>query len=112
MESGNYLIDRETLGNFIDELIKNKPLSVNSTEELNAFREKSMRELDDQIATAIFGSLTDEQGAELDHLLDSDAGSEQPYQDFFNKIGLDIEKITTDTMQTYAANFLGGQNAE
>lgn len=108
----NYLIDRETLSQFVDELIKRKPLSTNDPEELDAFREKSIKELDDQIGLAIFGSLNEEQGAELDQLLDNDDGSGQPYVDFFNKIGLDVEKTVTNSMQAYAKNFLGGQNGE
>ena len=107
----DYLMDQETLGKFVDELIKNKTLPVENTEELSALREKSMKELDDRIADAIFGSLTDEQATELEQILDRDDGTEQPYQEFFNRIGLDLEKITADAMQAFAQEFLGGQNA-
>lgn len=112
MESeNNFLTDRETLASFIDELIKQKNLSTETPEDLDSLKEKSMQELDEQIGIAIFGSLTDEQDAELDQLLDQDDGTAKPYQDFFDRIGLDIKKITADTMEKYAENFLGGQNA-
>ena len=71
----NTLIDREMLGQFIDELIKKKPLQVNSTEELNKMREDSIKTLDDKIGMAIFGKLTNEQNAELNQLLDDDNDS-------------------------------------
>lgn len=108
----DYLIDRETLSQFVDELIKQKSPSVSNPEELSSLKEQSIKELDDQVGLAIFGSLTEEQAAELDQLLDNDDGDPKPYQDFFVKIGLDVEKIITDTMKAYAENFLGGQNAE
>lgn len=110
----DYLMDRETLGKFVDELIKRKTLPVNTPEELSALRENSMKELDDRIASALFGNLTDEQAASLDQLLDHDDGTADPYLDFFKNIGLDVEQTTTEVAQAYAAEFLaaeGDQNA-
>lgn len=108
----NYLMDREALGGFIDELIKKKYPSGGISEDLASLRARSMKELDDQIGAAIFGSLTEEQDAELNRLMDQDAGNGQIYQDFFDKIGLDLEKITAQAMDKYAREFLGGKNAE
>ena len=106
----DYLIDRGTLGRFVDELIKQKPLAVNSTEELNAFREKCMKELDDQISDAIFDNLTDEQNKELNDILDRDDDTTEEYQDFFKRAGINLEKTIATAMQNYGAAFLGGQN--
>ena len=108
----DYLIDRETLGKFVDELIKNKALPVDSAEELNDLREANIKALDDKIGLAIFGSLTDEQYAEFEQLLDRDDGNPEVYQDFFNSIGLDVQDIITKAMQEFQNEFLGGQNAE
>lgn len=105
----NYLIDRETLGQFIDGLIKKKALDVSSADELNQLREAKIRELDDRIGMAIFGSFTKAQNDEFNQLLDQDATTEK-YDEFFTKHNINEEKIMTETMQKFAEEFLGGQN--
>ena len=107
----NLLIDRETLGRFVDELIKKKPLVVNNPEELNNFREKSIKELDDRIALAIFGNLNDQQNAELNQLLDRPDTSETEFQQFFEKNNLNVEEAVTNTVRMFGREFLGGENA-
>lgn len=108
----NTLIDRETLGQFIDELIKKQPLPVNNEEELNNLREKSITALDDKIGIAIFKQLNEEQNAELGQMLDQkEEPSEDAYREFFEKAGIDLEQTIADTMQSFATNFLGDQNA-
>jgi len=108
----NYFIDRETLGKFIDELIKKKALDVDSTEELNQLREKSIKALDDKIGMAIFGSFTKEQNAEFNQLLDQGTKDPAVFDEFFKKHDIDEEKIMTDTAKAFAEEFLGGENAE
>lgn len=110
-DTSEYLVDESVLGQFIDELIKRKPLAVSSTEELSALRTKSMHELDDRITRAVLNSLTEEQGRELDQILDADTGASEPYQEFFTKHGIDIEQIFTDVANQFAQEFLGGQHA-
>ena len=108
----NYLIDRQTLGRFVDELIKRKALPVNTPEELNNLREESIKALDDKIGLAIFGNLTNEQNTELNQLLDRTDAEESDFEGFFNKIGLNVEQTITDTMNAFGEEFLtGGQNA-
>ena len=107
----NLLIDRETLGRFVDELIKKKPLAVNNPEELNSLREKSINELDDRIALAIFGNLNDQQNAELNQLLDRPDTSETEFQQFFEKNNLNVEEAVTNTVRMFGREFLGGENA-
>ena len=108
----NYLIDREILGKFVDELIKNKALPVATAEGLNDLREQTIQDLDDRIADAIFGKFTEEQYTKFNQLLDDDNSTEEDYENFFNETGLNIEQITSDTMQQFATEFLkGGENA-
>ena len=107
----NLLIDRETLGRFVDELIKKKPLAVNNPEELNALREESIKNLDDRIALAIFGGLNEQQNAELNQLLDRPDTSETEFQQFFEKNGLNVEEAVTNTVRVFGREFLGGENA-
>lgn len=107
----NLLIDRETLGRFVDELIKKKPLAVNSPEELSALREESIKALDDRIAMAIFGNLNEQQNAELNQLLDRPGTSETQFQQFFEQNGLNVEEAVTNTVRVFGREFLGGENA-
>lgn len=107
----NYLIDRETLGKFVDELIKKKALPVNTPEELNALREQSISALDDKIGTAIFSKLTRPQYDELNQLLDDNQSTEETFAAFFNRANINVEQTITDTIQSFGTEFLGGQNA-
>ena len=106
----NYLIDREVLEEFIDELIKQKPLPAENAEELNTLKEKSITALDDKISDAIFGSLSSAQLSEFNQLLDSDEDSPEIYQDFFEKAGINLKSIMTNTMEEFSKEFLGGKN--
>jgi len=107
----NLLIDRETLGQFIDELIKKKPLPVNTAEELAAYREQQIEALDARVAKAFLGDLTDEQYAELDHLLDDPATEPQAFEDFYQNAGIDVQAKVADELKAFADEYLGGQNA-
>ena len=107
----NYLLDPESLGQFIDELMKKKPLPINTPEELNAFREQNIKELDDKISMAIFTSLTNEQLDDLNQNLNQGSNiTPEFFQNFFQNAGLDLQSIITDTMTTFGKQFLGGQN--
>ena len=108
----DYLIDRETLGRFVDELLKHKALPVDNADELNAQREAAIKTLDERIGLAIFGQFTEEQNTEFNQLLDREDTTEADYEAFFNNIGLDTEKIVTDAMKEFATEFLGGHNAQ
>lgn len=107
----NYLIDRDTLGQFVDELMKKKPLPANTPEELNALREKKIKDLDDQIGVAIFGSLDSKQLEELNQILDRNEESPDVFQNFFQAVNIDLEKTITSVMQKFSADFLGGNYA-
>ena len=107
-----YLIDRETLGKFVDELIKKKALPVDNVEELNQLREKSIRELDDKIGRNLFGKLNREQNAEINELFDKNEESPEVFKDFFQRAGIDVENVITESVQEFAKDFLGGESDE
>lgn len=107
----DYLIDRETLGKFVDELIKKKALAVNTTDELNELREKAIASLDDEITLAIFGQLDDERIAELSELLDDATKTEDDFNRFFENAGINVEKTIADAMKEFGEEFLGGEDA-
>lgn len=106
----DYLIDRETLSEFIDELIKKKPLPLDSAEELSNFREEQIKALDDRIGLAVFGRLTEDQNREFNELLDRGEENPDVFDDFFNRAGIDLGKVISDTMESFGKEFLGGQN--
>lgn len=108
----NYLLDYETLGGFVDELMKAKPMPAQTPEELNALREENIKKLDDKVAVAIFSSLNDEQLKEINVLLDQDDGSPEVYEKFFQDSGINLQRIIANAMQSFKDEFLGGQNAQ
>ena len=105
-----YLIDREILGKFVDELFKKKPLDVANIAELNTMREAKMRELDDSISSALFDNLSAEQTTELEAMLDSNEQSSEVFETFFERAGIVPEKVISETMQRFGESFLGGEN--
>lgn len=107
----NYLIDRETLGQFVDELMKQKPLPANTTEELNALRETNIKSLDDEISLAIFSSLNKAQLDEFNQILDREEESPEVFKEFFQSAGINLEETISEAMQRFGAEFLGGENA-
>ena len=102
----NFLIDRETLSKFVDELIKQNPLPVDNAEELNSLREDSIKALDDRIGQDIFSQLTEEQDAELRRLLEDSNESEDTFRDFFKKAGINLESTIAKSMREFAEEFL------
>ena len=106
----NFLLDRETLGKFVDELMAKKPLNVKSPEELDELREAKMKELDGRVSEAVFGTLNQEQLAELNTMMDDVEMPAERFTEFFAKNNVDIEKIMEETFLAYAKEFLGGKD--
>lgn len=106
----NYLIDRETLGQFVDQLMRRRPLPINTPEELNALREDSIKALDDRISMAIFGGLNKGQLREFNQILDRGEESPEVFQSFFQSAGINLEETIAGAMQKFSAEFLGGGN--
>ena len=106
----NYLIDRETLGQFVDGLMKQKPLPASTAEELSALREQNIKTLDDKIGMAIFGSLTAPQLEEFNQILDRGEESPEVFQNFFQNAGIKLEEVIAKAISSFELEFLGGQN--
>lgn len=106
MES--YLVDQAILEQFADYLIGEKypdqPVSMHANT-----KKEIMRVLDHQILKNILASLTKEQGAELNRLLDK---SENPavFEAFFTRHNINLEEIIKNTMVQVRNNFLGGDS--
>lgn len=106
----NYFTDYETLSKVVDQLISQK-FPGQPQEQLESLRESSIQELDDQIGTAVIGSLSKEQLDEFNNLLDRDEEDPAIFREFFEKYGIDINAIITETTQSFSDKFLGGENA-
>jgi hypothetical protein len=106
----DYLVDYEVLAEFLDKLLAEK-YPNQPAEELKSIREDGIRKLDDKIGKEVFGTLTEPQLDELDHLLDNQSATPEDYQEFFKKSGIDVEFKVTLAMQDFKQEFLGGQNA-
>ena len=108
----DYLLDRDTLGKVIDELMKKRTLPVDSAEELNNYREEQMHALDDYVSRSLIGSLNQGQANKLSELLDREDDNPDVFRDFFETQGVDVEQIITNAFESFSKEFLaGGQNA-
>lgn len=102
----NYLIDRETLEQFVDNLMAEKFEGGEGSAEL---REQKIRELDDKIGAGIFEDLDEEQLDKVNELLDR-GGSEEEFSRFFESEGIDLEEKIKNIMTDFKMEFLGGDN--
>ncbi|MDO4611947.1 MAG: hypothetical protein Q4B29_00575 [Candidatus Saccharibacteria bacterium] len=106
----DYLVDRETLGQFVDALIAQKYQNQPDA-NLETVREEAIQKLDDQISQAIFGSLSKEQLAEINKIFDQNEENPAVFQEFFQNANIDLQQIISRTVLAYKTDFLGGENA-
>lgn len=106
----NYLLDRQTLEQFVNDLIAQRFPGQVETPQITHLREVAIQTLDDRIGTAIFGNLTQSQLAEVNQLLDT-TDDPAAFQQFFQKVGIDLEVTIAKAMRKFSDEFLGGQNA-
>lgn len=107
----NYLLDRQTLEQFVNGLIAERFPGQAETPQIAHLREVAIQTLDDRIGTAIFGGLTESQLIEINRLLDTTEDPEA-YHQFFQKVGIDLEQTIAKAMQKFSVEFLGGQNEQ
>ena len=106
-----YILDRDTLGKVVDELIKKHPLSVDKAEELPKYKEEQMRALDNHVAKTLIGSLNQEQAASLSELLDQETENPDVFRSFFDNQGIDVEQIILKAFNSFEKEYLmGGEN--
>lgn len=104
-----YFIEHDTLAKLIDALISQK-YPDKAKESLDEIREKSIRALDDRIATKIFSSLSEEQLKEISALLDSQEKSPVTFQEFFQKHSINLNQKITEAVEEFSREFLGGKD--
>ena len=106
----DYLIGRETLEQFVDELMKQKPTAANTPEELNQIREKAIADLDKKIGYTLIRSMDEGQLATYEDLIHNEETTEEQFEEFFQKAGIDLEKVMTYAVAEFGKEFLGGNN--
>lgn len=109
MES--YLIDPAVLEKIIDGFISEK-YPDQPIEKFNNIKKEAMRALDHQVMRNVLGSLTKEQGEELEALLDKNDSDPDAFTEFFSSRSIDLQEILKNTMVKFKKDFLeGGKNA-
>lgn len=103
MES--YLVDESILAEVVDALIAKKYPGRAGTEDI---KKAAMKGLDHQILKSILGSLTKEEGAELNQLLKKETNDPAVFQNFFKEHNIDLEQTIRDTMVKFGEDFLKG----
>ncbi len=108
----DYLIDKETLEEFVDELLRVKPMPVSGADGLGKVKEEMMQSLDDRINKAMLSSLSDEQLAELEQMLDRGEESPEAYDSLYQNAGINLESIISNEMNLFREEYLGGENEQ
>lgn len=103
MES--YLVDEAVLGGLVDAILKekypNQPVKDHADIKKNL-----VKKLDRQILKAIVGSLTPEQGNELNAVLEKDDQDPVVFENFFKDHDIDLEKVVTDAVVAFKNDFM------
>ena len=101
-----YLVDRETLGQFVDALLTQKYPGP-PTEKYQRLREVSMRLLNQRIGEALFGKLSLGAHDEIDSLLDDPNTPPEAFHAFFEKYHLEPQKIIEQVFADFKQEFEG-----
>ena len=97
----NYLIGRETIGKFIDQLIAKKYVNQ-FPDSLKELREENIKKLDNQVSEAIFSSLDDDQLDEISAMFDREENDPTAFQIFFKNADVNLEQ---KLLKNLAKNF-------
>ena len=105
-----YLVDEATLSELADALIKEKypgePVEAHAD-----IKQDLMAKIDYKILKSLIGSLTPEQGGELEKLLDENTDDPAVFQEFFKEHNINLEEAFKKAILDFKADFMkGGQN--
>ncbi len=105
-------MDSKELDSFIDDILKQKNYQSVSEEGYKAMKDEMKGILVEQINKAALMAMPDEKLDELNARLDD--GSIQPDQisTFVAESGVDLAKITTETMIYFRSPYLANNNGE
>lgn len=99
------------LDNFINSIIDEKGLTGLTEDSRKTVVNELKGALIEQINRAILMELPDEKLDELNNLMDTEGFGDTDMQNFIANSGVDINKITTETMIKFKAFYLGTKGA-
>ena len=99
----------DDIDSFIDNLITEKNLRGLTPEGRTQVASELKATITEQINRAILNQLPDEKLDELNDLLDRGDMNEAKMQEFLMNSGVDIAKVTTETLLYFRAFYLGEQ---
>ena len=99
------------LDNFINSIIEEKNLKGLTPETKTTVANELKSALVEQINRAILLELPDEKLDELDNLMNEEGFGDENMQAFLKDSGVNIEKITAETMIKFKAFYLGSREA-
>ena len=102
----NYLVNRETLGQFVDDLITQK-YQNQPPKDVDSLRNKLITSLDDRITNSLFEDLSGPQLEEVNRLLDNERTSPATFLDFFEKAGVNLQQKITAATIDFKNEFIG-----
>lgn len=102
----------DNLDVFINQLIDEKGLTGLNEDSRKTVVNELKSSLIEQINRAILMHLPDEKLDELNNLMDQEGFGDNDMQNFVANSGVDINKITAETMLQFKAFYLGTQTKE
>ena len=99
------------LYNFINSIIDEKGLTGLNEDTRQTVVNELKSALIEQINRAILMELPDEKLDELNNLMDTEGFGETGMQTFIANSGIDVNKITAETMLKFKAFYLGNKEA-
>ena len=95
---------------FIDQLITDKGVSGLTDEVRAELRKDLMQRLADQIDRAVINALPEDKAIELSERLDDENFGDDQVNDFIRDSGVDIQRISLETMVKFRELYLGAGN--
>ena len=103
----DYLLDRETLERFADDIIRQHPSSSSKApEEIQSLREELITELDQKISNSIFDKLDDVHLQKFDAMLDKKETSKRDFKRFFKSAGINLNRVMFDAVIQVGKDYL------
>ena len=100
----------DNLDIFVNQIIDEKGLTGLNEESRKTVVNELKSNLVEQINRAILMNLPDEKLDELNNLMDSGTFGNEDMQNFVKDSGVDVNKITAETMLKFKAFYLGQTN--
>lgn len=100
-------MENKDLDSFVDSLIEDKDIPGLTPEVREQVAEEIKGSIIEQINKAVLMELSDEQLDELNALMDKEGFTEQDMQNFIANSGVDLDRITAETLLYYRSFYLG-----